>query len=125
MKIDKAKEKQEEYRRAKTPMKKREWSAIVFFDFKKAYDNVRRPLLIKELLEFGFEPKLVSAIKNLLTETKMSLDGKIISTEKGAPQGAVLSPDNWNFYIAKLGDRIRRVKDGTLNEFRLNHTSSN
>jgi DNA-binding beta-propeller fold protein YncE len=48
----------------------------------------------------------------------MNLDGKIIPTGKGAPQGAVLSPDYWNFYIAELGDRIRNVKDGTLNTFR-------
>ena len=53
-------------------LKKRECSEEVFLlfrDFKKAYDSVRREVLYKILIEFGIPRKLVRLIKMSLTET--------------------------------------------------------
>ena len=40
-----------------------------FISFKKAYDSVRREVLLKILIEFGISGKLVRLIKMSLTET--------------------------------------------------------
>ena len=42
---------------------------MLFIDFKKAYDSVRREALYNILVEFGIPKKLVGLIKMCLTET--------------------------------------------------------
>jgi hypothetical protein len=47
----------------------------------------------------------------------MDLNGVRIKTEKGGPQGAVLSPANWNLYSADLAKNLMNMKDDTLESF--------
>jgi hypothetical protein len=61
--IDKVKVKHEEYRKKKVPMKKRKATYILIIDSVKAFDNLRRELLIKDLIEMGIEPTLIAAKK--------------------------------------------------------------
>jgi len=42
---------------------------VVYIDFKKAYDSVRREALYNILIEFDIPKKLVRLIKMCLTET--------------------------------------------------------
>jgi sorting nexin-29 len=46
-----------------------EVSYLLFIDFKKAYDSVRREILCNILIEFGIPMKLARLIKMCLTET--------------------------------------------------------
>ena len=108
--IDHAKKQQEAYRREKKKVDEREKTFIVCFDFKKAYDNLNRQLLIKKMLNYGINPKLVSVAKKLLTGTKMEINGVKYETEKGTPQGSTLSPDNWNLYCADLAKDLETIK---------------
>jgi hypothetical protein len=49
----------------------------LFIDFKKAYDSVRREVLLNILIEFGIPMKLVRLIKMCLNET----NGKVHTGE--------------------------------------------
>jgi hypothetical protein len=65
----------------------------LFVDFKKAYDSVKREVL----LEFGIPKKLVRLIKMCLNETYSKVRiGKLLSDkfpiQNGLKQGDVLSP---------------------------------
>ena len=82
---------------------------MVFYDFVKAYDNINRQILVRKYLQNGVNPTIVRAKKNLLTNTWMDLNGELIPTEKGSPQGSTISGDNWNYYVADLARKIERV----------------
>ena len=40
----------------------------------------------------------------------MNLNGKIITTNKGTPQGSTISSDNWNYYVADLIKELKQIK---------------
>ena len=74
----------------------------LFIDFKKAYDSVRREVLYKILIEFGFPRKLVRLIKMSLTETYSRVRvGKNVSDRfpirNGLKQGEALLPMLFKF----------------------------
>jgi len=85
------------------------WSS---FDFKKAYDSVRRELFNYILIEFGKPTKLLGLINMSLNETSSKVRvGKHLSDMlpimNGLKQGDELSPILFNF---ALDYAIRRVQ---------------
>ena len=85
---------------------------LLFIDFKKAYDSVRREVLYKILVEFGIPGKLVRLIKMSLNETYSRVRvGKNVSDRlpirNGLKQGDALTPMLFNF---ALEYDIRRVQ---------------
>lgn len=70
---------------------------ITFIDFKKAYDSVHRPSLLKILRNFGLHPKLIRLIELTLTNTnsKIKFRGEMsepFQVKTGLRQGDGLSP---------------------------------
>ena len=87
---------------------------LLFIDFKKAYDSVRREALYNILIEFGIPRKLVGLIKMCQTETYSRVwVGNYLSEmfpiRNGLKQGDALSPLLFNF---PLEYAIKRVQDG-------------
>ena len=87
------------------------YKRVLFIDFKKAYDSVRREVLYKILIEFGIPSKLVRLIKMSLTGIYSRVRvGKNVSDRfpirNGLEQGDALSPLLFNFAIECA---IRRV----------------
>jgi len=71
--------------------------SITFIDFKKAYDCIHRPKMLKILRHFGLHPKLVKIIGLTLTNTKSKVKfrGELsdsFSIRTGLRQGDGLSP---------------------------------
>jgi sorting nexin-29 len=96
--------------------KKLEYNGIVhqlFFDFKKAYDSIKREVLYNILLEFCIPKKLVRLIQMCLNETcsKVCI-GKLMSDkfpiQNGLEQGNALSPLLFNFALEYA---IRKVQE--------------
>jgi hypothetical protein len=86
---------------------------LLFIDFKKAYDSVRREVLYYSLIEFGIPRKLVRLIKMCLNETYSRVRiGKNLSAkftvQNGLKQGYALSPLLFNFTFEYA---IRRVQE--------------
>ena len=70
---------------------------ITFVDFKKAYDSIHRPSMMKILRNFGLHPKLIKMIELTLTNTtsKVKFRGELsepFPIKTGLRQGDGLSP---------------------------------
>jgi len=70
---------------SKIPRIQRSKSGFFFIDFKKAFDSVPRHALIDKLIGYGFDNLLVRNIANMLTNTQMSINGKMVTTNIGVP----------------------------------------
>lgn len=74
-----------------------------FLDIQGAFDTVPHHPYFQHLQQMGVPLQAVRIIKNLITQRTVHIEvlGSIKATnitEKGLPQGAVLSPTNFNFY---------------------------
>ena len=87
---------------------RRNSTAIVFFDFEKAYDMVPRQLLIKKLNEFDIPCNIIAIIKDMLDKFCLNYNGIKIKTEKGLVQGSTLSPLLFNLFINDLLNLLER-----------------
>ena len=77
-------------------------TAIVFFDFTKAYDMVDRAILIEKLQNYNIPINIVYTIKDMLDKFILNYEGQEIKTQRGLVQGSVLSPVLFNLYINDL-----------------------
>ena len=67
------------------------------------------------MLRGGYDPAIVRAIGNLLSNTTVKYNGHVIPTERGCPQGSCISPDLWAIGMADL---CRDLLNITSNESR-------
>ncbi|MGL5099329.1 MAG: group II intron reverse transcriptase/maturase [Fusobacteriaceae bacterium] len=66
---------------------------VVDIDIKSFFDNVDHNKLIKQLYKLGIrEKKILSLIKNILKAKIKLSNGEIIDSNKGTPQGGIISP---------------------------------
>ena len=77
---------------------------LLFIDFKKAYDSIRREVLYNILIEYVIPMKLVSLIKMCLTETCSGVQvGRNLSDmfpiRNGLEKGDAVSPLLFNFTL--------------------------
>jgi hypothetical protein len=76
---------------------------LLFIDFKKAYDSVRREVLYNILLEFGIPRKLMNVIEMCLMKHSKVHVGKLLSDkfpiENGLKQRDALLPSLFSFAL--------------------------
>lgn len=86
----------------------------LFIDFKKAYDNIHLEALWRVLATMGVPEQLLTLLKSWAANRTTSIRvGDVMSddiqTDKGTPQGSVLSPLLFNLFIASLHKCLRSI----------------
>ena len=69
-----------------------QYSFVVFFDVKKAFDRVVRKRLLKRMKDLGFSPYLVSLVSSFLSDRRCKIKANYYFPDHGVPQGSVLGP---------------------------------
>ncbi len=96
---------------------------MLVMDFAKAFDKVNHRLLIEKLKNYGIQGKICIWIENWLKNRQQTVvvDGEMSSTihvSSGVPQGSVLGPSLFLYYIndlpASLHSRVRLFADDTI-----------
>jgi hypothetical protein len=96
---------------------------ILILNFAKGFDKVNHSLLIHKLQHYGIIGKSVRWIQNWLANRKQSvvIDGSTsdaVSVDSGVPQGSVLGPGLFLYYINDLQSRltstVRLFADDTI-----------
>ena len=68
-------------------------------DYKTAFDRVNRTILLKKLDDMGMPRQMIKMIKNLFTNSKVTIDGQEINTYSSVAQGGCSSPIIWLCYV--------------------------
>ena len=73
--------------------------AIVFFDFRKAYDSVHRDKLLTKLSQLDSPDNITLLIGNMLKKFWLIYEKEKIKTSRSLVQGLVISPILFNIFI--------------------------
>jgi len=94
---------------------KKQSGVILKIDFEKAYDKVRRDLLLQTLRVKGFSPKWIEWVKSFILGGSVAINvneevGPFFQTKKSLRQGDPLSPILFNVVTDMLAIIIKRAK---------------
>ena len=90
-----------------------------FVDFRKAFDNVPRGILLEKLWNLGITGKMFNIIKSMYSDDSVRIKmGEYMSTSvsvsKGVKQGCVLSPTLFNLFISDFPDLLSKPSGNTV-----------
>ena len=98
-----------------------------FIDFKKAFDNVSRDLLLYKLSKFGIHGNFFNVMEDMYNKSTARLKiGKFLSrvfhVRKGTEQGHPMSPDLFKLFILDLSQQLSLLGSyPVLNDSIVNH----
>ena len=84
-------------------MQQQQLHYVMDIDIKGFFDNVNHNKLLRQIWQFGIrDKKLIKIIKIILKTPIKMPDGTIIKSDKGTPQGGILSPLLSNIVLNEL-----------------------
>ena len=103
---------------------KNEVVAVLFIDFRKAFDSVSHPILLKKMCASGISGDFLTYLTSYLSNRKQctSLNGvesTLENVEYGVPQGSLIGPPSFSLNVNDMSDCV----DGDLDQLADDSTS--
>lgn len=94
-------------------------AGVVFIDFKKAFDRVSHSMLDLNFHALGFSGKSLEWIRDYLKDRKQyavinGCKSQLNAVNYGIPQGSLLGPRRFSFYVNDLPDQ---TKEGEIDMY--------